>query len=195
MINREATFRWKGYYPEDLGEHSSRKVWSSCDSCGHSRWVQYRERKKLCMSCSRIGFKHSEKDNKKNSESKIGINTWSKGKKLTEEHKAKIGRNGKENGNYNPNITDEERKQGRFYPEYKEWNQKVKERDNYMCQLCGMTFNIVSHHLESYNNNKELRTTLSNGITLCEDCHDNFHHQYGYGNNTTEQLKKFVVNE
>ncbi len=40
--------------------------------------------------------------------------------------------------------------------------------------------------------NKELRTTLTNGITLCETCHKNFHHQYGYGNNTKKQFEKWL---
>ncbi len=52
--------------------------------------------------------------------------------------------------------------------------------------------NLVAHHIESYNSNKDLRTTLENGITLCVDCHDKFHHIYGRGNNTREQFDEFM---
>lgn len=78
--------------------------------------------------------------------------------------------------------------------EYKEWRKVVYTRDLYTCQICGDNRggNLVAHHIESYNNNPELRTALGNGITLCETCHDNFHHQFGYGNNTREQLNKFM---
>ena len=101
---------------------------------------------------------------------------------------------GEDHHNWDPNITDEEREIGRFYPEYKAWRKDVYERDNYTCQICGQRggHELNSHHLEGYAGNKDLRTTLSNGITLCKDCHDNFHHQYGgNGNNTKEQFKEF----
>lgn len=111
-----------------------------------------------------IGRKHSKKSMKKMSES-----------------------------HWNHNITDEERQLGRFYPKYTEWRHQVYERDSYTCQVCGQVGgNLVAHHLEGYNSNKELRTTLSNGITLCEACHNNFHHQYGRGNNTRKQFEEFI---
>lgn len=99
---------------------------------------------------------------------------------------------GLNNPNYNPNITNEERQRGRFYPEYREWHKAIFERDNYTCQCCGRCGgNLVAHHLESYNNNPELRTLLENGIILCEECHRNFHHQYGY-TCTRGQFEEFL---
>lgn len=98
---------------------------------------------------------------------------------------------------YNPDITDEERRHGRFYPEYKTWRIAVFERDNYTCQCCGKRGRkLAAHHLESYRDNPELRTVLENGITLCaedKDCHGNFHHQYGKGDNTKEQFEGFLL--
>lgn len=95
---------------------------------------------------------------------------------------------------WNPLLTEEERIIKRGYPEYKEWRQAVYERDSFTCQICGdkTSGNLAAHHIESYDINKELRTVLENGVTLCIDCHDNFHHIYGRGNNTREQFKKFV---
>ena len=94
---------------------------------------------------------------------------------------------------WNPDIIDEER--GRKYLEYNKWRETVKKRDNYMCQFCGLPIELNAHHIESYNNNPELGTTLSNGITMCNECHNNFHHQYGYGNNTKQQLIEFIKNK
>ena len=102
---------------------------------------------------------------------------------------------GEKNPNWNPDLTDEERKNGRCYPEYTEWRNNVLERDNYTCQKCGGSsgVHLNVHHIESYNVNKELRTTLENGVTLCADrCHKGFHHQYGKGNNTRDQFNKFM---
>lgn len=103
------------------------------------------------------------------------------------------GKTGKNNSNYNPNLTDEERQIRREYIEYKEWRIAIFERDNYTCQCCGKCGGkLAAHHLESYRDNFELRTVLENGITLCEKCHRKFHNQYGYGNNTKEQLEEFL---
>lgn len=110
-------------------------------------------------------------------------------KKISENHHDVSGEN---NPNYKPYLTDEERIVGRFYPGYSEWRKAVYERDNYTCQVCGDDTggNLNAHHLESYDNNPDLRTSLDNGITLCEDCHKDFHHQYGYGNNTRKQYEE-----
>jgi len=100
---------------------------------------------------------------------------------------------GKDNPNWNFNKTNEERRSDRKYPKYNEWRIKVFERDNYTCQHCGDSKggNLVAHHLNSYTNNVKQRTLLENGITLCETCHKDFHHQYGYRDNTIEQYKEF----
>ena len=98
--------------------------------------------------------------------------------------------------NWNHDLTDEDRHATRLYPEYKEWRASVYKRDNYICQKCGdKKGGIRAHHIESYNSNKELRTTLENGVTLCADCHDTFHHIYGRGNNTSQQFAEFMENE
>ncbi len=97
------------------------------------------------------------------------------------------------NPNWNPNLTEEEREANRDYPEYLDWRIAVFERDLYTCQKCKTRSGYINaHHIESFNDNPELRTEISNGITLCQVCHKNFHHQYGRGNNTRKQLDKFI---
>ena len=97
---------------------------------------------------------------------------------------------------WNPGLSDKERKANRNYLEYKEWRTAVYERDNYTCQYCGDSTggNLNAHHIEDYSNNPDLRTTLSNGITLCKKHHCDFHHQYGRGNNTRKQLEEWINN-
>jgi len=105
-------------------------------------------------------------------------------------------RRGPKNHMWDSSRTDEERKRERKYPEYKEWRTAVFERDNYICQKCGEKGKrLNAHHIESYDINKDLRTALENGVTLCVDCHDDFHHIYGNGNNTREQFERFCGGE
>ena len=106
-------------------------------------------------------------------------------------------RAGGDNPNWNPNLTPEDRINRRKIPGYSTWVQEVFKLDNHTCQCCGDAkgHDLNAHHIESYNNNPGLRTEISNGITLCETCHKEFHHQYGYGNNTRAQLIEFFKGE
>ena len=84
------------------------------------------------------------------------------------------GRKGELNHNWNPNISEEERRRRRNN-DVKSWAKAVKERDNWFCQVCGSTEKLVAHHLNNYKDNHDLRYSLENGITLCRDCHTDFH--------------------
>jgi hypothetical protein len=97
---------------------------------------------------------------------------------------------------YNPNITQEQRDYNRKYPEYYDWRNKVYERDNYVCQCCGYDKggNLNVHHFYNYAEHHELRLDIDNGITLCKQCHINFHKKYGYKNNTKAQFDEFLIN-
>ena len=81
--------------------------------------------------------------------------------------------------------------------EYKDFIQKVLLRDNSQCVICGSKINPCVHHIVPYRNSKELRTEVTNGITLCE-CHHSsmilggFHNVYGTYNNTKEQLQEYI---
>jgi len=75
--------------------------------------------------------------------------------------------------------------------EYRQWRSDVFTRDNYTCQECGddRGGNLNVHHIKSFISilNKYEITTLeealicealwniNNGITLCEECHKEFH--------------------
>lgn len=94
---------------------------------------------------------------------------------------------GENNRLYDPSKTQEERETKRMYTAYSEWRRTVYARDDYTCQCCGARgVSLNAHHLESYSHNRELRTELSNGVTLCEPCHNEFHTQYGFRRPTTK---------
>lgn len=121
---------------------------------------------------------------------------WQKGKRC---RKCWYRKNRGENSSrWNPNLTDEDRQDRRLTFDHNQWSSSIKERDNFMCQVCGQIgYRLVSHHLYSYHSNRNLRTLLSNGICLCEKCHNLFHKIYGRKNNTKEQFEEFrmsVVN-
>jgi hypothetical protein len=64
----------------------------------------------------------------------------------------------------------------RFTNEYKWWRTAVFERDKFTCQKCGAVGGeLNAHHIKPYAKYKELRYELSNGITLCKNCHKLLH--------------------
>lgn len=101
-------------------------------------------------------------------------------------------------GNYkwNSQLTTEERITRRAHHEYAQWRTDVFTRDDFVCQTCGQRGGkLRAHHLESYSSNRSLGTEVSNGVTLCEDCHRDFHKTYGWGDNTKEQFNQFTMSK
>jgi 5-methylcytosine-specific restriction endonuclease McrA len=97
----------------------------------------------------------------------------------------------------NPALTDEERelqRGRRVDPRTVEWRRRVYEKDGYECQVCGDSAggNLVAHHKESWDSNKDLRFDVGNGVTSCEPCHKEFHSIFGYGGNTVEEWAEFL---
>lgn len=77
--------------------------------------------------------------------------------------------------------------------ETKLWRKACFERDNYTCQATGeWGGKLVVHHINNFADFPELRTSISNGITLTDVAHREFHKKYGKRNNTREQLQEFL---
>lgn len=81
----------------------------------------------------------------------------------------------KVSGSLNPNwqggttpINDRERKSLR----YRLWREEVFERDNFMCQICGLRgVELNADHIKPFALYPELRFEPTNGRTLCVPCH------------------------
>lgn len=66
--------------------------------------------------------------------------------------------------------TDNERQ--RRSKEYRKWRSDVFERDDYTCQDCNKKgCRINADHIKPFAYYKDLRFELSNGRTLCVQCH------------------------
>jgi hypothetical protein len=129
------------------------------------------------------GIVHSEKSKKNMSEGhQQGKVPWNKGLHFPQF-------TGKNNNNWKGGITPENTKI-RNSMEYLEWRKLVFKKDDYTCQKCYQISGILNaHHIESFNNNPNLRTKIKNGVTLCKNCHKNFHHMFGNQNNKNQLLE------
>jgi len=141
------------------------------------------------------GKHHSEESKKKMREKLKGKIAWNKGKKRTWKtngdfkkgqlawNKGLKGRNtggkgkprellrGERHWNWKGGIS-REYKEGYWSLEYKLWRMKVFERDNWICQFCGIRgIYITPHHIKGWQQYPKLRFDVNNGVTLCEDCH------------------------
>jgi len=126
---------------------------------------------------------------------KINFNNFKQGKRCIKcASEKKLGKN---NHNYNPNLTDEEREDNKDrHSDYKyiRWIKHIYIKDDYTCQKCLIRGGrLNSHHIKSWRSCKKLRLNKNNGITFCEDCHKEFHKKYGYGNNNKQQLDKYLT--
>lgn len=106
---------------------------------------------------------------------------WNRGKKLSEEGrkklslsmvgKPKINGRGEKHHWWKGGITSKN-KMLRSCLKYKNWRKSVFTRDNYTCQGCGMRgAKLQAHHLKSMSKFPDLMYKISNGQTLCIDCH------------------------
>jgi hypothetical protein len=102
---------------------------------------------------------------------------------------------GKLSAHYNHDLSDEDRARDRRYDaEIHAWRKAVFDRDSYTCTVCGdgSGGNLNAHHKDGFNWHVDRRYDVTNGATLCEDCHREFHSEYGYGDNTENQYADWL---
>ena len=125
---------------------------------------------------ARKGKHHSEEHKKKISESakRVGAGKWMKGKKQSQETILKRIKKGKEHWNWQGGKS--------FEPYITDWTETlrraIRERDNYICQLCGQYGNTV-HHID-YN---KKNCNSDNLITLCRGCNIKVNYNRNYWKN------------
>jgi len=58
----------------------------------------------------------------------------------------------------------------------RKWRTAILERDNCICQMCGETEEeLHAHHILPRRDYPQYEFEISNGITLCADCHYQIH--------------------
>jgi len=63
---------------------------------------------------------------------------------------------------------------------YKNWRTAVFTRDSFTCQICKQVgIDLEAHHIKGWIKYPRLRFNISNGITLCKECHKLVHKLYG----------------
>jgi len=140
------------------------------------------EETKKKISDAHKGKHHSEESKQKNREKHLGKGAWNKGKplsektkrKLSETHKGKhhseetkrkIGdaNKGENNANWNNGSSFE-----LYSPAWTlELKQAIRQRDKYICWVCGEYPAFDCHHIDYNKKNCE----PENLITLCKSCH------------------------
>jgi len=62
-----------------------------------------------------------------------------------------------------------------YEPSKNGWKDMVLLRDRYTCQKCGTTEDLTVHHIIPKSQSEGLKWVSSNGITLCDKCHKEWH--------------------
>lgn len=55
---------------------------------------------------------------------------------------------------------------------YLKWRSDVFKRDNWTCQTCGARGYVEAHHIKPWVKFINLRYDVTNGVTLCKECHN-----------------------
>ncbi|MDE2097621.1 MAG: HNH endonuclease [Patescibacteria group bacterium] len=102
------------------------------------------------------------------------------GKRLSEETKCRMSEYRRQHyprGKYHyawKNGASQRLLDGRRDPRYQDWRKAVFKRDGFKCQKCGddRGGNLRAHHIKPFSKFPDLRFEVSNGITLCHQCHE-----------------------
>ena len=147
---------------------------------GFTPWMKGRiqtdeHKKKMVATRMKNGsYKHSK-------EYRIKMSKMMTGRKVTWGNKISYGLRGKPKfsirgeKHWKWNGGSPENKKIRGSLEYVSWRYNIYKRDWFTCQMPGCGYKgrfIEAHHIKTFKNNPELRFEVSNGITLCRDCHN-----------------------
>lgn len=122
-----------------------------------------------------LGHPVSEKTRKAVSQNMKGKTAWNKGMKIwwTPPKQFVVGSGGENHWNWQGGITPLNQKLRHSF-EYRVWRSAVFARDNWTCQGCDTRGGrLEADHIKPWSLFPELRFEVSNGRTLCKECHRN----------------------
>lgn len=147
--------------------HSRHALWECLCDCGRKSIVsgsQLRAGNTKTCGCShhlQIGERNPFYGKTHSKETKYKMSILAMGKYM-----------GEKSGMWKGGITPEKR---RFYCSwnYSNWRKQIFERDNYTCQICGSNKGgtLQAHHILPRQTFPKLSLNISNGITVCKNCH------------------------
>ena|SRR3990167_2401959 len=116
------------------------------------------------------GKHHSLEARRKISEANLRRNP------MTVEQRVRWGKlhSGEKNGKWKGDVSIHESALRKTI-EYRDWRKAVFERDKFHCRVCGSNGYMNAHHIRSFRDHLELRHEISNGITVCIECHAVMH--------------------
>ena len=98
-------------------------------------------------------------------------------------HDQAVARTGAMHPSWNPELSEEDRGRRRrgtsTSAQFATVAQRGRRRDHATCLVCGAPRSTHVHHLEPWALNRNLRYNPANLVTLCKECHDQFHYLYG----------------
>ncbi len=175
MRSRTKEYRaeyWKQYRKAKLPY-----IIKSCVACGE-KFKPDRGAQKRCNRCRTLVCKHCKHDFI--SKNAIPSQRFCSNKCKNDSLKGFQPIGFKKNSGRKPRTYIKRNKYGCV--EDREWRQKVFERDNFTCQECNQRGGkLQAHHIKPYAKYPEFRRVLSNGLTLCVDCHKETD-TYGWAN-------------
>lgn len=212
----EADFKewlWEHYWDKEMNSRDlAELVYGKRENGSNiTRWM-----KKLGIPArsrtDAIALQWKNNHERREAQRKLKINFWENDTKTREKvikkmqskeykEKQRIAKTGERNGMWNSELTEKERERqkrhARRYPGYQDFRKSVYERDEYTCQVCSDDTggNLVVHHLNGFHWDENGRTDVNNGVTLCNDCHKEFHSIYGYGDNNFFQFSQFQTSK
>lgn len=170
----------------------NKRVYMICNICGKTYWV-HKSRENKSKFCSMECYRESRRTGQKHNcvcSNKNCNNTFYKAPSLQKKHKWNFcsyecmgvvyRKSGAFSGENAPAYVGlyGNRKKKYYGPNWLEQRRKVRERDNYTCQLCGITEEEYGKELSVHHKipfvifvNYEEANDLDNLESLCEPCH------------------------